>query len=190
VLDGEPSPYILSDLRWGNGPLYVRYGAFIKRYCVADSGQVVPAIADESGTLVPDARGPVFSPPGRVQLPEFLAPHLAARNSVTLEGVPYTVERVVHYSNGGGIYVGRDVRTDRAVVLKEGRPHSGLDARGEDAVRRVEREYEVFTALAGIPGIPEAYDLIWVGEHRFLVMEYIDGKSLSTAIAGRYRSPT
>lgn len=30
-LKGEEGPYILSDLRWGEGPLYVRYGGFIDR---------------------------------------------------------------------------------------------------------------------------------------------------------------
>ncbi len=32
LLDGQAGPYILSDLRWGAGPLYVRYGAFAKRH--------------------------------------------------------------------------------------------------------------------------------------------------------------
>src|SRR5688572_24271148 len=52
LLDGEPSPYILSDLRWGAGPLYVRYGAFANRFVVSDGGQLVGAIADDTGTLV------------------------------------------------------------------------------------------------------------------------------------------
>jgi tRNA A-37 threonylcarbamoyl transferase component Bud32 len=186
LLDGEPSPYILSDLRWGAGPLYVRYGAFSSRYCVADNGQVVPAIADDTGTLVPDRRNPVFHLPPWVTLPDFLAPHLAARNAVTLTGVPYTVERVLHFSNGGGIYAGTDTRTGTPVVLKEGRPHAGIDARGHDAVRRVEREYEMLRALAGVPGIPEAYDLFSVGEHRFLAMERVEGQPLSKAIVYRY----
>src|SRR6266496_601429 len=137
LLEGEPSPYVLTDLRWGSGPLYVRYGAFLKRFCVAESGQIVPAIADGDGTLVPDRRNPVFHVPPWVTLPAFLQPHLDARNSVSLEGLPYTVDRVLHFSNGGGIYVGTDTRTGTEVVLKEGRPHAGLDARGEDAVRRV-----------------------------------------------------
>jgi class III lanthionine synthetase len=38
LLAGEASPYILSDLRWGEGPLYVRYGSFVNRYCVSPSG--------------------------------------------------------------------------------------------------------------------------------------------------------
>jgi hypothetical protein len=34
LLYGQPGPYILSDLRWGSGPLYVRYGGFAERYCI------------------------------------------------------------------------------------------------------------------------------------------------------------
>jgi serine/threonine protein kinase len=186
ILDGEPSPYILTDLRWGAGPLYVRYGAFVMRNCVAANGRVVPAIADETGTLIPDRRDPTFHVPPWVTLPDFLAPHLAARNSVTLADLPYTVERVLHFSNGGGVYVGTDTRTGEQIVLKEGRPHSGIDGRGADAVRRVELEHETLTRLAGIPGIPAAHDLFWIGEHRFLAMEFIDGLPLNKAIVRRY----
>lgn len=186
ILDGEPSPYILTDLRWGRGPLYVRYGAFASRYCVGPNGQIVPAIADGTGTLIPDRRSPVFTVPPWGTLPDFLAPHLAARNAVNLTDLPYAIEKVLHFSNGGGIYVGRDTRTDEQVVLKEGRPHCGLDARGHDAVRRLEREYEMLRHLAGIPGIPAARDLLWVGEHRFLVMDHVDGRPLSRAIVRRY----
>jgi hypothetical protein len=82
-LAGEPSPYILSDLRWQDGPLYVRYGAFAHRYAVDEDGTVVEAIADADGTLVPDRRDPVFRVPEWVTLPDFLRPQLAARNAVT-----------------------------------------------------------------------------------------------------------
>lgn len=185
-LDGEPSPYILSDLRWGKGPLYVRYGAFINRYTVDGAGDLVPALEDETGTLVPDRRGPVFHVPPWVTLPDFLAPHLAARNAVKVDELPYRIERVLHFSNGGGIYVARDTRTGDRVVLKEGRPHSGLDAWGHDAVRRLEREHEVLTRLAGIPGIPEVYELFWFGEHRFMAMELVSGEVLSKQIVLTY----
>jgi len=185
-LDGVPNPYILSDLRWGEGPLHVRYGAFANRYTVNDDGEIVPAIEDADGNLVADRRGPVFYTPPWVTLPEFLEPHLAARNAVTIADLPYTIERVVHFSNGGGIYVGRDTRTGEEVVLKEGRPHAGLDSWGHDAVRRVEHEYAMLRRLDGITGIPRARDLFWVGEHRFLVMDYVDGAALSGAIVQRY----
>jgi serine/threonine protein kinase len=186
LLDGEPSPYILSDLRWGKGPLYVRYGAFANRYTVDPSGKVIAAISDPDGNLVADRRGPVFYTPPWVTLPEFLKPHFEARNAVTVQNVPYTFEKVLHFSNGGGIYVGKDTRTGKDVVLKEGRPHAGLDAWGHDAVRRLEREHNILRRLAGVPGIPEVYDLFWLGEHRFMAMEYIDGDVLSKALVTRY----
>ncbi|HEV7897688.1 MAG TPA: class III lanthionine synthetase LanKC, partial [Planosporangium sp.] len=186
VLDGEPGPYILSDLRWGTGPLHVRYGGFAPLHCVDADGQVVLAIADDTGKLVPDRRDPVFYVPSWLTLPDFLAPHLAARNAVTVAELPYTIESVLHFSNGGGIYRGRDTRTDAEIVLKEGRPHAGLDGATKDAVSRVEREYEMLQRLAGIPGIPAAGDLFWVGEHRFLAMEYIDGVPLNKALVRRY----
>jgi serine/threonine protein kinase len=186
LLDGEASPYILSDLRWHGGPLYVRYGAFANRYTVDDAGDVVEAIEDADGILVPDRRDPVFRVPPWVELPDFLAPQLAARNTVTTTDLPYTIEEVLHFSNGGGIYLGHDTRTGERVVLKEGRPHAGLDMWGHDAVRRLEREHETLRKLAGIPGIPLAHDLFWLGEHRFLVMDYVDGDVLGKAIVQRY----
>ncbi|MGQ0774983.1 MAG: class III lanthionine synthetase LanKC [Pseudonocardiales bacterium] len=186
ILDGEPGPYILSDLRWNKGPLHVRYGGFFLQYCKDDRGEAVLAIADGTGTLVPDLRDPVFRVPPWVTLPDFLVPHLAARNAVTVADLPYTIEKPLHFSNGGGIYLGRDTRTDEQVVLKEGRPHAGLDDWGHDAVRRVEREYDMLQRLAGIAGIPKVRDLFWLGEHRFLVMEYIEGTALNRAIVSRY----
>jgi serine/threonine protein kinase len=186
LLSGEPGPYILSDLRWGDTPLYVRYGGFAARYCVAEGGQVALAIADPTGTLVPDRRDPVFYVPPWVPLPDFLAPHLAARNAVTVADLPYAIERVLHFSNGGGVYLGRDTRSGEQVVLKEGRPHAGLDASGADAVARIDREYEMLELLAGVAGVPAVCERFDVGDHRFLAMEYVEGRPLHRALVRRY----
>jgi len=186
ILDGEPNPYILTDLRWGKGPLFVRYGAFALRYTVDERGVLVAAIENGDGELVRDSRNPVFTVPPWVTLPAFLEPHLAARNAVTVADLPYTIERVLHFSNGGGIYAGTDTRTGEPVVLKEARPHCGLDAWADDAVTRLEREYEILERLVGIPGIPKVFDLFDVGEHRFMAMEMIDGEVLSKALVLRY----
>ncbi len=40
LLEGFEGPYILTDLRWHDGPLYVRYGAFARMY-VVDGGWLV-----------------------------------------------------------------------------------------------------------------------------------------------------
>jgi len=91
LLDGEPGPYILSDLRIGDGPLHVRYGGFTERHCEDENGRLVAASEDGDGRLVPDRRDPVFSGPAWVTLPECLVPHREARDAVTMSGVPYKI---------------------------------------------------------------------------------------------------
>jgi serine/threonine protein kinase len=184
-LGGEPGPYILSDLRWNAGPLHVRYGGFTPRHCTDENGEEVPAIADASGKLVPDVRGPVFVVPSWVTLPDVLAPHLAARSAVTLKEVPYDVEQALHFSNGGGVYLGRDRRTGEKVVLKEARPYAGLSGDGADAVARLRREHDTLERLAGIPAVPRLLDHLTVGDHEFLVMEHIEGEPLNKMVAHR-----
>ncbi|WP_422769252.1 class III lanthionine synthetase LanKC [Plantactinospora sp. WMMC1484] len=185
-LSGEAGPYILSDLRYGAGPVYVRYGGFAARYCVGPDGQVVPAIEDATGTLIPDRRDPVFHVPDWVALPEFLDPHLAARNATTTSDLPYRIEQVIHFSNGGGLYLGRDTRTDAQVVLKEARPHAGLDATGTDAISRLHREAEMLRHLADVPGVTRVHDEFTLGDHHFLALEYVEGRALNKVLVERY----
>ncbi|GIJ32782.1 class III lanthionine synthetase LanKC [Micromonospora sediminimaris] len=186
LLSGEAGPYILSDLRYAAGPVYVRYGGFAARYCHSPDGQVVPAVEDDTGTLVPDRRDPVFHVPSWVTLPDFLAPHLAARNATSTDEVPYRIEKVIHFSNGGGLYVGRDGRTDTQLVFKEARPHAGLDADGTDAVTRLAREAAVLRQLADLPQVPRVHDEFALSDHRFLALEFIEGRPLNKVLVDRY----
>ncbi|MEU1280904.1 class III lanthionine synthetase LanKC [Streptomyces sp. NPDC005805] len=186
LLAGEPGPLVLSDLRIGDGPVHVRYGGFTRRECYDADGVLTPAVADPAGVLVPDVRGPVFRVPEWVEIPEFLRPHLRAREAVTVSGVPYAIEAALHFSNGGGVYRARDTRSGATVVLKEARPHAGLAADGADAVTRLHRERRALQALSGLGCTPEVLDSFTVGEHHFLVLEHIDGKPLNTFFARRH----
>ncbi|MFF4656295.1 class III lanthionine synthetase LanKC [Streptomyces sp. NPDC001381] len=186
LLDGEPGPYILTDLRWRRGPLYVRYGGFVQRFCPGADGRLVPAVEDGGGRLVPDRRDPVFHVPEWVVLPAFLEPELAARNATTLNGLPYRIERALHFSNGGGVYAGHDLRTGEPVVLKEARPHAGLAADGADAVARLERERAALERLSGSGVAPEVRDWFLLGDHRFLVMEHLEGNTLNSYFGRRH----
>ncbi|MFJ9325893.1 class III lanthionine synthetase LanKC [Streptomyces sp. NPDC101230] len=186
LLEGEHGPYILSDLRCGNGPVHTRYGAFAARFCTGPDGRPVPAVADPQGRLVPDDRGPAFRIPAWVTPPEFLKPHLEARAAIGLGDVPYTVEKALHFSNGGGVYLGRDTRTGEQVVLKEARPYAGLAADGADAVARLERERTALERLAGLECVPAVHDAFEVGGHHFLVLQYIPGTTLNTVFARRF----
>ncbi|WP_435154397.1 class III lanthionine synthetase LanKC [Amycolatopsis sacchari] len=185
VLSGEPGPYILSDLRYGGGPLHVRYGGFSERWVEAD-GRRVLAVCKPDGTLVPDERAPTFQLPDWVELPECLAPHLAARRGGDPAQFPYRVTSSLHFSNGGGVYLAEDKADDREVVLKEARPHAGLDRDHVDAVARLHREHDVLRRLAGIPGVPAAHRLFTVWEHHFLAMDRVPGISLASWLAHHY----
>ena len=186
LIGGEPGPYILSDLRYGEGPLYVRYGGFTERHCRTAGGDVVPAIEDDTGQLVPDVRAPVFTFPDWVTLPSFLAPHLAARNAVTLKDLPYQIDQALHFSNGGGVYAGTDSRTGGRVVLKEARPYAGLAADGSDAVARLRREHDILRQLSGLDVVPGVHGYFPAGDHHFLVEDHIDGVPLNSLYAHRY----
>lgn len=185
-LDGQDGPYILSDLRIGSGPLFVRYGGFIPRTVRAANGEPVPAIETPLGDLVEDRREPAFVPPEWAELPGFLAADLAARNDDEGIDFPFTIEEPLHFSNGGGIYKAVDNRSGNVVLLREGRPHAGLDAQGRDAVTRIVREGEILALLAGLPCVPALHDQFTCWEHSFLVEEFIEGKTFGKETVQRY----
>ncbi|MEU5096447.1 class III lanthionine synthetase LanKC [Streptomyces sp. NPDC020996] len=186
LLEGFEGPYILTDLRWYDGPLYVRYGAFARTYVVDERGSLVLAVRDGEGRAVPDRRAPSFQVPEWVTLPSFLQPHLEARNTTTVGELPYRIEKALHFSNGGGVYVGTDTRDGRKVVLKEGRPHAGLAADGADAIARLEREKQALEQVAGTGVVPEVRDWFTLGDHRFLVMDFLEGRPLNSFFALRH----
>lgn len=185
LLEGESGPYILSDLRWRSGPLYVRYGGFVVQAMRSESGELIHCIEDPDGRLVPDRRGPGFRPPAWVTPPACLAESIAARNKGTLQDFPYRVTRALHFSNGGGVYQGTDTRDGTEVLLREARPHAGLDAEGRDAVARHEQEHWALRRLTGLPCIPRLIDYRKGHEHYFLVREYVAGTPLSKELVRR-----
>ncbi|MCD9900852.1 class III lanthionine synthetase LanKC [Streptomyces sp. MT29] len=186
ALAGRRGPYILSDLRIGEAPVYVRYGAFVARWCLDADGERVHALRHPSGELVPDERGVVFRVPPWVTVPEALRPHLAARAASGDATFPYTITESLQFSNAGGIYLARHRGTGRRVVLREARPHCGLDAVGDDAVTRLHREHRALTALAGLDCVPEVYGVRRVWEHHFLIEEHIEGATLLEEIVARF----
>jgi serine/threonine protein kinase len=186
ALEGHRGPYILSDPRIGAGPLYVRYGAFVERYCIGAGGELELALEDADGALVPDRRGTTFSTPPWVTLPQCLVAHLEARNSTTVDGLPYRIDRALHFSNGGGVYAATHLPTGDDVVLKEARPHAGLAWDGADAVARLGRERDMLQRLAGLDVVPALRDYFTLGDHHFLAEDFIDGATLMSQIVHRY----
>ncbi|MFJ9631679.1 class III lanthionine synthetase LanKC [Streptomyces sp. NPDC101175] len=186
AVDGLPGQHILSDLRIGPGPVHVRYGAFVERWCADEDGQQVPALRDPSGTLVPDVRSPVFAVPDWVTPPSFLDEPLAALRAAGFGDFPYRVVKALHFTNAGGIYLARHRVSGRTVVLREARPFAGLDGAAADGVERLHREYRALTALRGLDCVPEVLGLHTAWEHHFLAEEYVEGETLLDAVLNRY----
>lgn len=186
LLAGFVGPYVLSDLRYGLGPAYVRYGAFVEMYCAGDDGELTPALRTPDGSLVPDRRGAVFSVPEWVPIPDVLGPSLVARASGASADFPYDVHEALQFSNSGGIYLATDRGTGDRVVLREARPHAGLDRYGVDAVARMERGRTMLTRLSGLDCVPRLLGHRAAWEHQFLVEEYIEGQTLLAAVIERY----
>ncbi|MFE7526245.1 class III lanthionine synthetase LanKC [Kitasatospora sp. NPDC057542] len=185
ALDGFPGPYVLTDLRIGNAPVYARYGAFVELWCQDGAGQPVPALRDPSGTLVPDSREPVFRLPGWVEPPAALRPYLAARQAAGGH-LPYHIVEVLRFSNAGGIYLAEGHGTGERVVLREARPYAGLDRAGADALTRLRREQWALERLAGLGCVPRLHEVRTVWEHTFLVQEHIEGVQLFDEAIRRY----
>ncbi|MEU8119856.1 class III lanthionine synthetase LanKC [Spirillospora sp. NPDC049024] len=179
MLEGQRGPYILSDLRWGAGPLFVRYGGFRERLCRSEYGEMVPGIETPDGRLVPDHRDPVFRVPEWVTVPECLKAAMAERDAGALDDFPYEIHKALHFSNGGGLYRATDTRTGGEVLVKEARPLAGLDRNEDDAVVRLDRERRFLERMADLDVIPNIVDHRVCWEHHFLVREFVAGETLS-----------
>ncbi len=136
-------PYILSDLRYGDGPLYARYGAFTKRHCRNGEDELVPAITDASGKLVPDVRQPVFSVPPWVTLPAFLTPHLI----LVLADAPSLVRHGVSAGQivGAVSYIGGALQTALYTLTR------GIGGSGIRLATTLQRITEASGAAPGLP---------------------------------------
>ncbi len=186
LIGGRPGPYILSDLRWNQGPLYVRYGAFVWMWGRDSRGVLVPSLRNESGTLVPDERRPVFRPPAWIRIPDFLREAVEARNAATLKEFPYKIRQAVRHSNGGGVYRATELSSGREVLLREARPFAGVDATWGDAVERLKREHWALEKLQGLPSVPKVFEYLKGPEHHYLAREYVEGKTLTAMMAQRH----
>ncbi|AHH96983.1 class III lanthionine synthetase LanKC [Kutzneria albida] len=186
ALVGEHGPHVLTDLRYEQGPLYVRYGQFTGQCTIADQGTVIPALRRPDGVLEPDERDPVFTLPDWVRLPSVLRAQLVRRGLQSADQPPYQVLRALHFSNSGGVYLARAQTSQDTVVLKEARPYAGLDGDGQDSVGRLYHERCVMRKLAGVAGVPEVFDFVTMWEHHFLVMGYVPGRTLARWLAEEY----
>jgi hypothetical protein len=187
ALDGFAGPYILSDLRVGTAPVFVRYGGIYPlSYRNSDDAAVAAVVTGAALTLTEDVRQPTFTIPPGVSLPDCLAEAWRRqRQDVASPLDRYATIQSLGFSNAGGVYLATLPDGTRH-VLREARPHAGLDARGRTAIDRQLAEEAVLSDLRGCPGVQQLIGAFTAWEHRFLVLDYLPGDPLVAWAAAHY----
>ena len=180
VLKGQEGPYILSDLRYvPDAPVFVRYGAFLGMQMPDVDDELVESIVDPRDMrLVLDHRDPRVVIPDGVEVPEFLRPaYEASQQSCVSRLDDFVSIKPLSFSNAGGVY--RAELPDGEVrILREARPHAGLDGRNRCALQRQLVEEEVLRDLVGVEGVQQLRGVFTAWEHRYLEVDYIPGVTL------------
>ncbi|MBR7826920.1 class III lanthionine synthetase LanKC [Actinospica sp. MGRD01-02] len=181
ALDGEEGAYVLTDRRYRNSrTVQYRYGAFRGRSRLLPDGKQELLVRDGAGRDIVDLRTPAFLLPPGITDP-FVDEEPAAHQGSIVMG-NYEVVRVLQTSNAGGAYQARDVRSGRAVFLKEARAHNGYTPDGLSAQERLRAEHATLTRLhQAAPGLcPEPLEYFSEWEHEFLATEFVAGVPLRT----------
>ncbi|MEO0255524.1 MAG: class III lanthionine synthetase LanKC [candidate division WOR-3 bacterium] len=176
-LKEEEGPYILSDRRYKDCKvLYYRYGGFKRITFVDIMGMKEYMIVSPNGEYIKDERLPYFNLPPWVKDPFPLEDK--EPNELALKNGQYLIEKALHFSNTGGVYLAKDRNSNKYVVIKEARPYTCKDNLGNDAVTLLHKEYEILKILKDTNIAPKPIELFQEWEHTFLVMEYIREKNL------------
>lgn len=169
-------PYILTDRPYRDSRVvFYRYGGHRAQYRAEPSGLRVPVITAPDGTVVPDRRLPCFSMPAWATNP---FPKMEdtieqqRKGSHLLRDGRYEVEGAFRFSSLGGIYYGKELSTNRQVVIRELRPHLGFSP------RILEKEARILRTLGPLGIAPAFIDLFEEQTHKFLVQERLVANNL------------
>lgn len=166
---GLRGPRILSDRPVCDGSLvHYRYGSFVPRFHLYDSGSYEPILLDPDGKPVLDRRDAWFSPPPWAPALSNAPVRRKAPEQVLIAG-RYTVRSAIRHSNKGGVFRATDAETGTEVAVKQGRAHVGELPGGGDVRDLLRNEARILRALDETGLAPGFVDLVDSAEHTFLV---------------------
>lgn len=176
-------PYILSDKRWKEAPIYIRYGVF--RPSGVDEKNIAVDELIIGDTVIKDERLPQFKIPDGLKIPCFLEEWLSS-NEGDKEQLPFVIENAIRFSNSGGIYNARLSENEKTIILKEARPYTGLGFDGIYSSERLDTEYKALGILKDYIEVPRVYWFGKVWEHTFLGIERMKGVPLNRWVTNNY----
>jgi hypothetical protein len=188
---GLEAPCVPFDVKYHpGGCVYYRYGAFQALDFEGEGGELVRAVRDPEGNLVPDLRDSAAQPPWVAD------PFARARTPPTPRPKPTPLQTTVRafaalkQRGRGGVYKAIDlgVTPPRLCVLKEGRRSGEVSRDGRDGRWRVRHEGRVLDALAaaGVK-VPRVYGSFRAEGNYYLSMEYVEGESFERWLTRRRR---
>lgn len=183
-------PAIPFDLRFADtGNVYYRYGAF-EHLELSRNGRKISAVYAPDGNLVPDIREQAkpdwAADPFAAHKPKSNSPKQSAPTSIR-------VISVLAQRGKGGVYVALDLRsqTPKLCLLKEGRKNGEMTWDGRDGACRVRNEKRVLSQLSAVGvEVPRLLSSFELGGNYYLLMEFLDGRTLHDQLLSRTRRMT
>ena len=176
-------PYILSDKRWDEAPIYLRYGVF--RPSRDDEKKVVIDELIVGDEVVKDERLPVFKIPKGIVPPDFLNKWLDKKDKKQGD-FPFIIDNAIRFSNSGGIYNARLKEDGKKIILKEARPYTGLGFDGTYSSERLASECKALKILNEWSEMPKIYWYGKIWEHTFLGIEHMKGVPLNRWVTNNF----
>jgi serine/threonine protein kinase len=186
ALKRQSGPYILSDIRYRDSPIFFRHGGFVSIERSDEKGNEVSLVPGTDGLLREDVRQPNFIPTEEgVKKPESVKVALEAYMREDPTPLDEYKLSPLHFSNAGGVYRGQ--KSDNQVcLLKEARPFAGIDGCKRDAVERLAVEWEMLNTLAETGFTPKPIKKFTAWEHQYIEMEYFEGMTLNHWLSINY----
>jgi hypothetical protein len=184
---GIVGPRIPTDVHLGEA-VYARYGAVHPRIAHDRFGESTELIPDGSGSWTPDLRPVPFSCPPGIALPFPISAPAQAHlrpDPRRLLGGRYFVTDALRPGVAGSVLRAidvHDVRSPRACVLKQARPHCSTDELGRDYRARLRHEGAVLARLHGLAGIASAGEYFEDEDTGYLPIAYVPGQTLAELV--------
>ena len=163
--------------------VHYRYGAFDARFIQLAHGEIVGAIRDPRGQLIPDERGSSFSPPQWAADP-FVEAGVAGPSSPADEVIDGRIllVSILHNSPRGNVHLALDLHNLRRCVVKRANRGAAASHDGRDARDQLRNEFEALLKLRGDRRYPRPYELIERDTETLLLMEDIPGETLEARV--------